>query len=53
MNAQWIVVAGGHARSGETMSMRFGDLNQMLVAIVRLRAFGYSLIRTYPARNKS
>lgn len=47
---RWILVAGNHIRGGEAISFKFSDLNKMVTIAMRLRAFGYRKIRTFPAK---
>ena len=48
LSPRWVVIASGHIQGGQAASFRFNNLDSMITAVTRLRAFGYSAIRTYP-----
>lgn len=48
LRPRWVVTAKGHLRGGKALTLRFNDLNELVASVARLRAFGYSLIRTCP-----
>ena len=47
-----ILVARGHVRGCEAISIRFNDLGKMIDASMHLRGIGYTLIRSFPAKEK-
>lgn len=50
LSPRWILVAKKHIRGCEPVLMKFNNLDELVLASLRLRGIGYSLIRTFPAK---
>lgn len=51
LRPRWVLVARGHVRGCEAVSLKFNNINDMVAASSRLRGIGYTLIRTFPEKD--
>ena len=48
---RWVLMLGGHTRGAPNMSLRFSNVDDMLLASSRARAYGYTFVRSIPHKN--